>query len=273
MKGQMNRTNLRRTPKVFGTSYRPASSPTKRHSPTVTLKHWKPILIIIGIAVLGSLVARLPFFQIQTVTISGVTNQELISELEALKGKSIFSSQITRTTTKWLSRDQSLSELTCRRGLPDAVTCSGKNREGVLIWRQTDGEFWVDVSGRVFAERQPTDATALVVEDRLGQVKTGIDVASREIIETYTRLNQQLTERSIGVKHFIVVDALYQPTVVISSFPGPGGAIIQKELAVQFAATESIAAQVKTLASLLGQRAERVATRIDLRVPGYVYYN
>lgn len=272
MKGQMNQSKLRRTPKVFGTSYRP--SPTKSNRPlsNTNFKFWRPVILVVGLVMVALLITRLPVFQIKTVTINGLTNAELIGELEALKGKSIFSNQINRTTTKWLNHDQSLSGLACRRGIPDAITCTGKNREGVLIWKQGEKEYWVDGVGRVFASRQASDPTALVVEDRAGEVRVGDDVASQEIVDTYVRLHQRLSERSITIKNFFVADALYQPSVIISAFPGPGGGVIQKDITIQFAATESIDAQVKTLASLLGQRGERVAERIDLRVPGYVYY-
>ncbi len=268
----MNQPKLRRTPKVFGTSYRPSPPSSRGQAPIVTFKHWRPVITVVVLVVLGALVSRLPVFQIKTVTITGLTNAELISELEGLRGKSIFSGSISRTTSKWLGRDPSLAELVCRRGIPDSISCSGKNRTGALVWKNQTGEYWVDADGRVFSARSATEQAALVVEDRVGEIKIGTDVASQEIITTYLRLQQRLTDRSIAVKNFIVADALYQPSVIISSFPGPSSAAIQREVTVLFAATESIDAQVQTLASLLIQRGERVAAQIDLRVPGYVYY-
>lgn len=273
MKGKMNRSKLQRTPKVFATSYRPPARTSRGQAPSHVIKNWRPIIIVVGIVVLSVLVARLPLFQVKSVTISGITNAELRAEIEAFNGKSIFSSQIGRTTSKWLSRDPSLAELICRRGLPDSVTCTGKTRTGVLVWKRNGAEYWVDADGRAFAARNPAEPASLVIEDRVGEVGVGVDVASREIVDTYIRLQQRLSERAIVVKNIVVADALYQPTVVISAFPGPNAVTVQKEITALFVATESVDAQVKTLVSLLGSRGQLVADRVDVRVPGYIYYH
>lgn len=272
MKGSMNHSNLRRTPKVFGTSYRPQAKKASQLS-IVKTRAWKPIVIVAGVALAFFLVARLPIFQIKSVTVEGAVSAELAAELQGLVGHSIFSGQITRVTSRWLVGDQSLAALNCRRGIPNTVRCRAVNRTGVVVWRQGGNEFWVDESGRAFARYQPTESASLVVEDRGAPVEIGSDVASSEIISVFLRLRDRLVERSIGVKHFFVADVLYQPGVVISSFPVTGQPVLQKDLTILFAATESVDAQVQTLASLLATRGVNVASRIDLRVPGYVYYH
>lgn len=272
MKGKMPRSSLRRTPKVFGTSYQPPT-PSNSRSSVVRQRAWRPIAVVATLVIGAFLIARLPFFQIKSVTAEGVTSTELTADLQALVGHSIFSSQITRVTNRWLSRDQSLESLVCRRGIPNTVRCSATNRTGVMVWRQGGAEFWVDQNGRAFALRAATEPAPLVVEDQGVAVKLGGNVASREIVDVFLRLHQRLAERSIAVKHFFVADVLYQPGAVITSFPVNGQTNLEKELTAVFAVTESIESQVRTLSSLLASRGTQIQTRIDLRVPGYVYYH
>jgi len=267
----MQRSSLKRTPKVFGTSYQPSSTASK--ATPLKGKNWRPVGAVIVAVCLAILTARLPVFQIKSVTTDGVTNPELLADLQTLVGHSIFSGQITRVTDRWLIRDQSLATLFCRRGLPSSVRCNATTRHGVLVWRQGTAEYWVDDNGRAFAVRQPTETAGLIVEDQAANpVKVGSDVASGEIVDVFLRLQQGLTDRAIVVRHFFIADVLYQPGALVSSFT-VHGQMVQKDVSVLFAATESIDSQVRTLASLLAERGDRIQGRVDLRVPGYIYYH
>ncbi len=273
MKGKMPRSNLRRTPKVFGTSYQPVKT-SGRNRLVVPSKAWRPIISLVVVVAVALLVARLPFFQIQTVTVDGSSNPELAAELQELVGHSIFTSQISRVTNRWLGRDQSLATFVCRRGVPNSVRCSVALRQGVLVWRQGTSEFWVDENGRAFASRQADQPSPLIVEDRLTKVvNLGDDVASREIIDVLIRLQQELGKRSIVVRHFFINDVLYQPGALVTAFPLANQSVVQKEVSVIFTATETVTGQVRILTSLLAERGEKIDSRIDLRVPGYVYYH
>ncbi len=263
---------LRRTPKVFASSYRPPTTSSSRSAARVSLSAWRPIFVVVAIVAGFGLLTRLPIFQLKSVSVEGVNNPETVTELKSLVGSSIFSGQISRTVERWLATDPALNALSCRRGIPDTLQCQASYRSGALVWKQSNGEFWVDINGRVFSARQPEQPAAIVVEDALATATIGGDVASTEIVELFLRLEKALTDRLIVVNRFYVVDAVYQPGVVIGGFTTSDGRQIQKEVRAVFAATESIEAQVRTLKQLLDNNGDQIAGQIDLRVPGYVYY-
>lgn len=262
---------LRRTPKVFASSYRPTTS-SSHSTARVSLSAWRPIFVVVAIVAGLALLTRLPIFQLKSVSVEGVNNPETVAELKSLVGSSIFSARITRTVDHWLATDPALRSLSCRRGIPDTLQCQATYRTGALVWKQPNGEFWVDVNGRVFSVRQAEQPATIVVEDALATAAIGADVASTEIVELFLRLQKALTDRLIVVNRFYIVDAVYQPGVVIGGFTTSDGRQIQKEVRAVFAATESIEAQVRTLKQLIDNNGDQVAGYIDLRVPGYVYY-
>lgn len=217
--------------------------------------------------------SQLPVFQVKTVVVEGSDNTELQQEFQSLVGGSVFSRNLTRTVDRWLARDQSLSELRCRRGLPDTITCVAKSRQPSLIWLREGKEFLVDGQGLLYAEKGPQPLGIPSVEDKIGEeASVGSDVISGEIASQVVTLDSLLREREITVNRFFIQDSVYQIGATITGWTDSGGTSIQKELSVLFVSTESLEAQIKTLHSLLLQRGADVAKQIDLRVPGYVYY-
>jgi hypothetical protein len=216
---------------------------------------------------------RLPVFQIKTVAVEGSDNVELQKDFQGLIGTSVFSRELSRTVERWLLKDRSLSGLECRRGLPDSISCEAVLRAPSLVWLRDGKEFLVDDDGALYAEKGPQALSLPVVEDRLAEaVQIGNAVASAEVVEQLTRLHRLLGDRGITVSKFFITDSLYQIGAVLTSWQDSSGAVVNKELTALFVSTQPLEAQTKALRALLRERGSQINERVDLRVPGYLYY-
>lgn len=249
-----------RTPKVFGTSYRPSVAPktTKLHP------SWKAVVLIVLIVGGFFMIARLPFFQLKEVELVGSSNEELSRELQSLAGHSIFSGYVSRKIDQLKLDHPSIEVLSCKRGIPDSLNCQVTYRTPQVIWQVAGQSFLVDKHGIVYGEKLSEFPELMVVEDPLNQnVNVGDLVASQEVIESLKNLRNLLNGRQVVSQQFVLSESLYQVAVKITHNGQPVSAL--------FLLTASLEGQVESLVTTLGQKGESVKERIDLRVPGYVF--
>ncbi|QQG49983.1 MAG: hypothetical protein HZB70_00100 [Candidatus Berkelbacteria bacterium] len=268
----MRQSGTGKTPKVFNTSYVPPKRLSANGGVSNSLA-WRPVVRVLFVVAVIFALSRLPVFKIKQVNIEGADNALLKEELQSLVGQSIFSSTVSRTTERWLRQERSLAALTCHRGLPSSLSCQATMRSPAIIWVQSGREFLVDEEGVLYAEKsgQPLDVPLL--EDRVNtDSNLGSQVASREIVEQVIRLKKILSEQSVTTKSLFVADSLYQLGALITSYVGADGQPVQKELTALFISTQPIESQVKALRTLLKERGGSIKERVDLRIPGYVYY-
>lgn len=269
----MTTPKLRRTPKVFGTSYQPPSRTKANSTFRPTAVSLQPVFRVVLLVLLLFGLSRLPVFRIKHVAIEGADNAQLQTDLQALVGQSIFSRKIGQVTEHWLHTEGSLAILSCHKGLPSSLSCRAALRQPSLIWQQSGKEFLVDKDGVLYAEKGPGPLTVPVVQDQIGSTnQLGTNVASTEVIEQITRLKKTLEEQGIVISRFFITDSLYQVGVIIGGYKNTDNQPVTKELTALFASTQPIDAQAKVLRILLRERGGQITTRIDLRIPGYVYY-
>lgn len=256
MMKRSNRQPVRRTPKVFGTSYRPP------RSTTFDVKPFRPILIVIIVFVAMILIPRIPLFAIRSVEIDGTDNPAVTMPLHQLNGQSLFSRKISTTINHIEETDVTISQLNCSRGIPHSLHCQVHYRKPALLWKAENSYFSVDGSGLVF-NQSPTSMDGLtIVEDQRSQHVT-IDqvVISSGAIEAYQKLAGLLQAKNISFTSLFISESLYQV-----------GATLTDNRTALFVIHYPLDTQVNLLAQIIQEKGGEIKARIDLRVPGYVYY-
>ncbi len=256
MMKKSNRQPVRRTPKVFGTSYRPP------RSTTFDIKPFRPILVVIIIFAAVILIPRIPLFTIRSVEVDGAGDPAVTMPLHQLAGQSLFSRKISTTVNHIEETDVTISQLNCRRGIPHSLHCQVNYRQPVILWKAENSYFSVDDSGLVFNQSPSPIAGLTIVEDQRSQhVVIDQIVISSGAIEAYKKLATLLQAKNITFNNLFISESLYQV-----------GATLTDNRTALFVIHYPLDTQVNLLAQILQEKGGQIKERIDLRVPGYVYY-
>lgn len=257
--------NTAPTPKVFNATYKPpkASQPNGSNRPI------RPLLFVGVVLVGGLLISRLPFFQIKHVDVRNSPSIAITELAQSLIGQSIFSNKIQTLARKALEEYPILESFSCTRGLPATVRCEAKAREARFVWKTGDKSYLLDKSGYIFTEF--TNEKLPILEDRAGKaVSIGEEVTSEETVAAYDQLVALLLKDGITVSQLFITESFYQFGAVISAradktFPG-------SPITVLFTTSYPVESQVTVLSKVLDERSAQIKERIDLRVPGNVYF-
>jgi hypothetical protein len=257
--------NTAPTPKVFNATYKPP----KVSQPNGSNRPIRPLLFVGVVLVGGLLISRLPFFQIKHVDVRNSPSIAITELAQSLIGQSIFSNKIQTLARKALEEYPILESFSCTRGLPATVRCEAKAREARFVWKTNDKSYLLDKSGYIFIES--TNETLPILEDRAGKaVSIGEEVTSEETVAAYDQLVALLSKDGITVSQLFITESFYQFGAVISAradktFPG-------SPITVLFTTSYPVESQVTVLSKVLDERSAQIKERIDLRVPGNVYF-
>lgn len=252
------RPRLAATPKLFGSSYLPPPTPTA-HSTRI-----KPLFLIVLIIVMFYVIRDLPFFRLQSIEITGTTDQRIIDAANELKGQSIFSGKVGSFAGSLQRSHAEIDRALCRRGLPNTFKCNLSYRKTALTWKQGSSYFSVDSAGYVFGPLQVPEG--LVVDDQLSQkIDLGTNVISSELIKQYLRLKQLCDDKNIPVSSLFVRESLFQVGAIFALPDKPN-------LTAYFTVVSPLDTQVSELRATLDAKATLITERVDLRVPGRVYF-
>ena len=257
---------IRRTPKVFNSSYQPPRSAQPGQYRSLRPLIWLTIVVAAVI-----LISRLPVFTIKEVLVQGIDDQSVTDKLTSVRGHSIFSPFINGTVEQVRAGNPHINNVDCRRGLPDTVRCTVTLRVPSLVWLHSGKTWLVDVDGFIYAEGSVPDLP--VIEDRSpAVVATGETVASREVITQYRELRDGLVKDGFGLTGMFITESLYQVGAILTNNNQPEVNWAPKSpVTVLFVTTYSLESQRQALKEVLAQKKESITGRIDLRVPGYVY--
>jgi len=251
-----NQQSVRRTPKIFGTSYQP---PRQNR---FDIKPFRPILIVAALFLIITLIPRIPLFTIRTVEINELNDSDVTLVLRQLVGQSLFSRNVSATVHHIEETNVTISQLNCQRGIPHSLHCQVSYRQPVLLWKAGDTYFAVDASGLVFSQSpSPTSGLTIVEDQRSQHVALNQIVLSSGAIEAYQKLATLLQAKGIIVKNLFVNESLYQI-----------GAVLADNRTALFVIHYPLDTQVALLAQILQEKNNEIEQRIDLRVPGYIYY-
>lgn len=215
---------------------------------------------------------HLPYFSVTDIQIVGTANADVTAKLDALKGLSVFSTEVTRRVAQIQENDLSISSLSCSRGIPNALHCNISFRAPALFWKQGDKIYLVDDNGFIYGDSVGT-AKAVVVEDKTPEpLSLGKTVASSDIVHSYNDIFTQLTNRGFIVSNLYIADTLYQVGAVIT---GNSATDVNWHPAkpVNFLLVTSypINTQADILLATVKAKSDKITERVDVRVPGYVY--
>lgn len=256
------------TPKVFNASYKPPQK-TKQKLPQILSR---PLLLAVAIVATIFLIGRLPILRIGKIEFEGRISTESQDRLKQLVGQSIFSNKINFVIDSVLSADSTISEINCVKSIPSTLNCQIEARVGEFIWNTQEKKYLIDKQGYVF--KSASNEKLKVITDRKSKdVVLGELVISPETLTTFSDLLKQLSAASIKVDQLFIDESFYQFEVILTGrvdkkLPFP------KKLPINVLLTTSypISSQVKVLTQLLSEHSEKITKRIDLRVPGNVYY-
>jgi len=218
-----------------------------------------------------------PLLAVKEIYYLGDRDQGTIERLEQLKQVPILSKRIGMVVGELLSKDLTLKELSCRRGLPQTLKCQIEKRKPVAIWKAANKNFLVDENGLAYTEvaNSPVEGTSLEIEDRGNiPVEVGTFVLSRQILEKYQYIVNKLASNDLVVNRLILADAtLYQVDAVVAPGPNYAGLLNKTiQLTVKFNLTNSLENQLASLLATLQSNGTQITERIDLRVNGIVYF-
>lgn len=258
----------RRTPKVFFSSYKPPKS----GGSSPLSKQLKPLIAVAIIVIAGLFISRLPVFQVQNVEIEGIENTEAIDRLMSFKGQSIFSSSIQQKTLRILDESPELADLRCRKGIPNTISCSGVLRQPTLVWQVGESRYLVDELGyayKVVAE----DMNLMAVEDRaLAEIELNQPVVNSDIINAFKNIQKELSDIGLVVDRFFINTSMYYPGVLVSSAEGSQINLSSGQIEIILSVSYPIELQTRLINRFIDGGAERATQYIDLRTPGYIYY-
>lgn len=258
---------IRRTPKVFNSSYRPPRPDTRQQ-----YRSLKPLLVVFAVVVVILLLSRLPIFTIQHVMVEGTTNQTVINYLEKLNGQSIFSRLIGSTVNQIRANHLDINTIECKRGLPDTIRCQVLLRTPAIVWHHNNQRWLVDEQGYVYGPAGAEEGLLLVEDRGPTGVAIGQIVASEEIVSQYQQLITDLRTDGYAVTTIFVTESLQQPSIIMTGNESPGfDWSPSAPITVLFVTTYSLESQRQALKEIIAQKKSSITERIDLRVPGYAY--
>jgi len=247
----------RASPKLFTASYKPPR-PRTRWS-------WRPVILAGGVIIMIWLLGRLPVFRIASVELKGSDDPSLRESLGSLVGESVFSRRINETENRLLQSNDHLKTLNCQVGLPSSLRCLVTLRQPVIIWQRQGSRFLLDNQGNAFGLAENIDDMLMVIEDPAPlSLAVGAAVASSELVSQYLKLDELLKQHRFQPTRYIVGESLYQLGSTLN--------FNEKTITVLFSLTWPLDFQLRTLLAFREGEASLVSERIDLRVPGYVYF-
>lgn len=258
--------NTAPTPKVFNAKYK---APRSSGSNGAGIKSVRP-LIIVGIVIVGGLlVTRLPFFQIKFVDVHNSPSQAVTDLARSLIGQSIFSNKIKIITHQVLEGHSELESFSCTRGLPATVRCEAVSREARFVWKSAGKSYLLDKSGFIFSEAVSQELP--ILEDRANKgVIIGEQVTSEETVAAYSEFLNQLKNYGITPAQLFITESFYQFGVVLSARTGQP--FPSNPITILCTTSYPISSQISILNQVLNERSAQIKERIDLRVPGNVYF-
>lgn len=263
-----------RTPKLFSARipYQPSGEMN------ISLSQLVSLLTVLAILGLLATFNRWPFLQISEVELvtSGnyqgdeTTRAALTGQLQALKGKSILSRELERTKRSLIGEYLAIEELSCQRGLPRTVRCRASYREPWLVMKRSQAQYWVDRQGIIFAPQLDTQLILPLVEDRtqLDLPELGSQIIGDKLVGAILIASGKLKELNLTAEQFFIADTVYQFGAVIPYNPGPA----PTKLTILLTSSYPLETQLTILQGLLKEKGSTITERVDLRVPGQVYF-
>ena len=214
--------------------------------------------------------------EVQILTDNGVQLPSAVREhLEDLRREPIFSRAINRQVRSLATSRADIVDLSCGRGLPSTLRCQVSFRVPKLLWQRNGQQWLVDETGLAYERATGENPELITVEDQsTGQLTAPVGVVSREVIEGYWEVKNSLAVRNIRLEKVIVGDALYHFRPQVRQWQLLyGGVANDQVLDLHFSLNHSLDNQLASLFTLLTQKGTAIIDRVDLRVPGSIYYH
>lgn len=252
---------ISKTPKIFTSSYRPQLNGVKEGS-----RYWRIVAAVAAVIVGFLLIGRLPVFLLNDIEIEGQTTAEIATILKSLRGKSVFSSTVSRIQDQIKKEYLVVRTVKCYRGLPNSLRCKIQLREPRIVWQDNQGKALVDETGYLYERVENNiDESIITVVDMSPQIASvGSFVISPEVINHYYSLADFLKSSGISIEKVEIADTIYHFDATLRLNDG-------KTFSVRLTTTIPSELQAKSLLALLSKRPETISSQVDLRVPGYIY--
>lgn len=151
------------------------------------------------------------FFQIKQVNISGekkVSKAEIISVIEKETAKNILLIDLDKTKEKIFQEFPKIAEIKIKRKLPDALNLVISEREGVVIFCQSDNCFLLDKEGIIFApmveEIKLLKIRKTEIESLL-DLKLGERVLEEILVSSVLEIKFKLDDLKILLAEFVII--------------------------------------------------------------------
>ncbi|MEX2361594.1 MAG: hypothetical protein WD544_00180, partial [Patescibacteria group bacterium] len=224
-------------------------------------------IIVVG----GYFLTRLPVFQIDSVELNNINNQEIIDQLNTLKGKSIISSATAVTIEKIRESSVEVIDIHCDKGIPNKLRCTAELRAPVFIWQSSQKDYFIDKVGVAYRSVSSSGDLTIIEDRKKLPVKIGEQVMSEEMVNIYQSITETLSEKKIVISNFFIDISPFHPGVVASKrldkLPFPA-----KPIEILYSSSYPVSIQTQLLSQTLENKSSKITKYIDLRTPGYIYY-
>lgn len=174
---------------------------------------WIGVLVLLVISVLTYLIAFLPFFQVEEISVSGnekveadsikkIVDQSISRDLFFTSSRSVFLVRIGKARSELLGSLPVLCEAEMRRSPPDKLKVKVKERKpvGIFVGAQN---YLIDKRGVVFQVTSPAEGFLIRKKDE--NARAGKKMISRETMDKILAIKSRLEE--INLKNVTLSDS------------------------------------------------------------------
>jgi cell division septal protein FtsQ len=225
---------------------------------------WLIFRLVTGAALLSILAWWLflsGFFNIREILIEGEAGDEIIREVNSLKGRNIFLLGGKRAEESLKQKQPGIKEIRIVRGLPSTIKIELVERDSSLTWQTGDKMYLVDSQGVAF--RQVERVKHLLIKDTDNiEVQLGKVILDEDFIRFVELANQEIPLRTeFKIEYFEIKESTYQLYVKT-----------EQERTIILNTMRQLTPQITALKKIYAKHKDEIEEYIDLRVEGMVYY-
>lgn len=262
--GQRHAGSALRHPKIFTRTG--SSAPVRKFSFSVIPRViWLGLAAVIFVGSLGWFLFFSRTFAIDDVQIVGSVNDNVRSDIEALRGQNLLRYTAGDMTNRLRGAQSSIRDLSISKGIPSTLRIEIALRDPAMLWQSGEHLYLIDPNGIVFQSDDILNVSRGKVPTVLDARQQPVIVGTRLVRTEFLSFVQELYERFPQRFPLTITQIeIGETTLNLTAITSAGWR-------VQFDTTRPVDTQLDALAKVIERYHEEIREYIDLRVPGRAY--